>query len=74
VLALSNSHQSDRKLIREGTEVFYGVGAVMNMVLQFLYQTNGKIDACVDYTRPSLAIDIVILKKAFLDAKKGALN
>ncbi len=61
-------------MIREGTEVFYGVDTVMNTVLQFLYQTNGKIDACVDYTRPSLAIDIVILKKAFLDAKKRGVK
>ena len=61
-------------MIREGTEVIYGVDTVMNTVLQFLYQTDGKIDACVDYTRPSLAIDIVILKKAFLDAKKRGVK
>jgi two-component system, OmpR family, sensor histidine kinase VicK len=61
-------------MIREGTEVFYGVDDVMNTVLQFLYQTNGKIDACVDYTRPSLAIDIVILKQAFLDAKRRGVK
>ena len=46
----------------------------MNTLLQFLYKTDGKIDACVDYTRPSLAIDIVILKKAFLDAKKRGVK
>ena len=61
-------------MAREGTEVFYGVDAVMRTVLQFLYQTDDKIDACVDYTRPSLAIDIVILKKAFLDAKKRGVK
>jgi two-component system sensor histidine kinase VicK len=61
-------------MTREGTEVFYGVDAVMRTVLQFLYQTDDKIDACVDYTRPSLAIDIVILKKAFLDAKKRGVR
>jgi hypothetical protein len=46
----------------------------MNTVLQFLYPTDGKIDACVDYTRPSLTIGIVILKKAFLDAKKRGVK
>ena len=46
----------------------------MDTVLQFLNRTDGKIDACVDYTRPSLAIDIVILKKAFLDAKKRGVK
>ncbi len=39
-----------------------------------MYKIDGKIDACVDYTRPSLAIDIVILKKAFLDAKKRGVK
>ena len=57
-------------MIKESTEIFYGIDTVMNTVLQFLYHTKGKIDACVDYTRPSLAIDIIILKRAFLDARK----
>lgn len=32
--------------------------------------SNSRIDACVDHTRPSLAIGIELLKKSFLDAKK----
>ena len=32
-------------------------------------KANNRIDACVDYSRPSLAVDIVALKKAFVDAK-----
>jgi two-component system, OmpR family, sensor histidine kinase VicK len=48
----------------------YGIDNVINTVLQFLSQTNHKIDACVDYTRPSLAIDFLALKNAFLNAKK----
>jgi hypothetical protein len=48
-------------MIGEHTEVFYGINNVMNIVLEFLYQTKDKIDACVDYTRPSLAIDIILL-------------
>ena len=73
-MTLSSSRHSGGKMARESTEVFYGVDAVMRTVLQFLYQTDDKIDACVDYTRPSLAIDIVILKKAFLDAKKRGVK
>jgi hypothetical protein len=46
----------------------------MNTIIQFLHQTEGRIDACVDYTRPSLAIDILILKKAFLAAKKRGVK
>ena len=61
-------------MIRESTEVFYGTDVVINTVLQFLYLTDGKIDACVDYTRPSLAIDIHVLKEAFLDAKKRGVR
>jgi signal transduction histidine kinase len=61
-------------MIRESTEVFYGTDVVINTVLQFLYHTDGKIDACVDYTRPSLAIDIQVLKEAFLDAKKRGVR
>ena len=42
--------------------------------MQFLSQTNNKIDACVDYTRPSLAIDFLALKNAFLNAKKRGVK
>ena len=61
-------------MTKESTEIFYGIDNVMNTVLQFLYQTRGKIDACVDYTRPSLAIDIALLKRAFLDARKRGVK
>jgi hypothetical protein len=42
--------------------------------LQFIDETNNKIDACIDQTRPSLVIDIDVLKQAFLDAKKKTVN
>ena len=73
-MTLSSSHQTGGKTIREGTEVLYGVSTVINTILQFLYQTGGKINVCVDYTRPSLAIDILELKEAFLDAKKRGVK
>jgi hypothetical protein len=38
--------------------------------LEFLNETNNHIDACIDQTRPSLVIDIAVLKEAFLDAKR----
>jgi signal transduction histidine kinase len=59
---------------KERTVVVYGIDNVINIVLQFLSQTNNKIDACVDYTRPSLAIDYLALKNAFLDAKKRGVK
>ena len=41
-----------------------------NTVLQFIDETNNKIDACIDQTRPSLVIDIDVLKQPFLMKKK----
>ncbi|HEX9318525.1 MAG TPA: hypothetical protein VF884_06285, partial [Nitrososphaeraceae archaeon] len=46
----------------------------MNTVLQFLYQSRNVIDACVDYTRPSLAVDILVLRKAFLAARNKGVR
>lgn len=39
-LTLSSSHQSDRKMIWEGTAVFHGVDVVMDTILQFFHQTD----------------------------------
>jgi two-component system, OmpR family, sensor histidine kinase VicK len=58
----------------EYTEVFYGEEAVMDRVLNFLHETDYIVDACVDYTRPSLAINIPTLRKAFLNAKKRGVR
>ena len=59
---------------KEYTKVFYGVETAINTVLHFLSETNKTIDACVDNTRPSLAIDILVLRKAFVDAKKRGVK
>ena len=59
---------------KEDTLVFYGVDTVISIVLQFLNHTNNIIDACVDYSRPSLAIEIALLKEAFLSAKKRGVK
>jgi two-component system, OmpR family, sensor histidine kinase VicK len=55
---------------REVTRVFYGVETVISTVIEFLNQTNNVVYACVDQTRPILTLDILVLKKAFEDAKK----
>ncbi|MEP6576278.1 MAG: ATP-binding protein [Nitrososphaerota archaeon] len=46
----------------------------MNKVLQFTSNANDRIYACVDYTRPSLAINIERLKNSFLHAKKRGVE
>jgi nitrogen-specific signal transduction histidine kinase len=74
-LTFSASRQQEgEKKVGESTEIFHGVDVVMNTIIEFLHQTENRIDACVDYTRPSLAIDILVLKKAFLAAKKRGVK
>src|SRR5918912_913220 len=70
----SNKRRRKSKRTPQVTQIFYGVKTVVNTVLQFLNQTDNKIDACVDQTRPSLTIEIDILKEAFLDAKKRGVK
>jgi hypothetical protein len=50
------------------TEVLTGEQNVVNTVLRFVSNAKNRIDACIDSSRPSLAIEIEILKKAFVDA------
>src|ERR671930_741290 len=73
---VSTQHYSGRNKKRpaEVTRVLYGVETVVNTVLQFLNETNIKIDACIDQTRPSLVINIAVLKEAFIDAKKRGVD
>jgi two-component system sensor histidine kinase VicK len=75
-LKLSRPVSSSNKSIgkKEDTLVFYGVDTVINIILEFLNHTNSKIDACVDYSRPSLAIEIVLLRDAFLNVKKRGVK
>jgi len=47
---------------------------VIGMALQFASNAENKIDACVDYTRPSLIVEIRELKRAFYAAKKRGVR
>jgi hypothetical protein len=73
-MSSASQSQNGARKAGEFTQVFHGVDTVMNVIIQFLHQTEGRIDACVDYTRPSLAIDIFVLKNAFLEAKKRGVK
>ena len=66
--------ESSSDTISKRTEVLYGEQNVVNTVLQFTSNAKSRIDACVDYTRPSLAIGIEELKKAFGDAKSRGVK
>jgi two-component system, OmpR family, sensor histidine kinase VicK len=50
------------------TEVIHGVENVIDAELRCFF-ANKRIDTCMNYTRPPLAIEIEPIKKAFLDAK-----
>ena len=56
------------------TEVLYGEQNVINTVLQFTFNAENTIDACVDYTRPSLVVEIEQLRKAFLAVKSKGVK
>jgi len=47
----------------ERTEVLYGTENVVNEELEFFSKAKTRIDTCMDYTRPSLAIGIESIKK-----------
>ncbi|MFL6397922.1 MAG: hypothetical protein ACJ706_12345, partial [Nitrososphaeraceae archaeon] len=66
--------QASSDAISERTEVLYGEQNVVNTVLQFTSRAKSRIDACVDYTRPSLAVEIEEPRKAFLDAKRRGIK
>ena len=52
------------------TEVLYGGQNVLKSELELFSNSNKKIDTCMNYTRPSLAITIEPIRSAFVDAKK----
>jgi hypothetical protein len=55
------------------TEIIHKSENVIDAGLKFISNAKTKIDACVDYTRPALAIDIESISKSLADikAKKG---
>jgi two-component system, OmpR family, sensor histidine kinase VicK len=66
--------QASPDAINERTEILHGEQNVVNTVLQFTSRANSRIDACVDYTRPSLAVQIEELRKAFLNARRRGVR
>jgi two-component system, OmpR family, sensor histidine kinase VicK len=60
--------------ISERTEVLHGEQNVMRIELQFFSNSGHKIDTCMNYTRPALAITIEAVRNAFIDAKKRGVK
>ena len=60
--------------ISKKTEIIRGSDNVVNVILQVMSNAKYKIDACVDYTRPYLAIQITQIRDALLDAKRRGIK
>src|SRR5919199_6093668 len=60
-------------LALERTEVIYGSDNVMNIILQFLSNTN-NISSCGDYKAPSVVFEIEGYKKLLSDIKKRGIK
>ena len=54
----------------ETTETINGDSNVLNAFLNFISKADVRIDACVDHSRPALAINIDKIKNSILDAKR----
>ena len=67
---LTGTPSSSSDTDSEGTtRLIYGVDNVINTELQFFSSATKRIDTCMNYTRPELAIVLEPIRKAFLDAK-----
>ena len=58
----------------EPTEVLNGEQNVIRSELQLFSNSKKKIDTCMNYTRPPLAITIEPIRGAFVDAKKRGIK
>ena len=56
------------------TEILHGEQNAVNTLLQFASKAKRRIDACVDYTRPSLAVKFDQLRNEFLAAKSRGVK
>ena len=55
------------------TELIHGIENVLNTELQFFSNARKRIDTCMNYSRPELAIVLEPIRKAFLDAKNRSV-
>jgi two-component system, OmpR family, sensor histidine kinase VicK len=56
------------------TELIHGIDNVINTELQFFSNARKRIDTCMNYTRPELAIVLEPIRKAFLEAKNRSVR
>lgn len=59
---------------REITEVIQGDKRVMETVLSFIAESNTRIDACVDKTRPTLSKDMEQIRELIVNARSRGVR
>ena len=58
----------------ERTEAYYGAEDVIDAETRFFLNAKRRIDACMNYTRPALAVRTESIKKSFMDAKSRGVR
>jgi two-component system sensor histidine kinase VicK len=69
IFYISISYEFLRDTQNTKTDTYYGINNVIDAEVQFILNAKIKIDTCMNYRRPPLAILIEPIKKSFLDAK-----
>ena len=58
----------------EKIKIFHGIENVINTELQFFSNANSRIDTCMNYTRPQLAVALDPIRNAFVQAKNRGVR
>jgi hypothetical protein len=58
----------------EKTNVLHGGENILKIVLQFISKSNGRIYACLDHTRPSLAVEIQEIREALIGSRNRGVR
>ncbi|MFL6403137.1 MAG: hypothetical protein ACJ71M_06660, partial [Nitrososphaeraceae archaeon] len=64
----TSSSSSSNTSSERTTKLVYGIDNVINTEVQFFSNASKRIDTCMNYTRPELAIVLEPIRRAFLDA------
>jgi two-component system sensor histidine kinase VicK len=73
-LADTAANDNHNKNENEITDVVYGIDNVIGTKLQFFSNSNIKIDTCMNYTLPRLAIALDPIRNAFINAKNRGVK
>ena len=72
-LSSTSHHDNGKNDLSNFTRIYYGVDVIINAILQILNHTN-KVLICLDQSRPSLMVEIDLLKNAFAAAKRRGVE